>query len=232
MKIKRLEAVLIIFPLIVIISALSSCANSAQAPVPLPYQIKEQINKDFIIIRDQELKSYLNGLVFRLVANYGDQISIEIAKDKHAFAKSFPGSIVLVSTSLLQSCSSESELAFVIAHELGHIVLGHHTLAVKGISLEELRERELAADYFAANAIIRAGYSLNGAFSSIQRLTDIWDFYGTHSDGYPSSSERLVLLQNQMMNQACLSTGSCLMGGIGNTRDYVKFRMRLQTILR
>ena len=227
LKIKTLSAILTLL-------TLTSCTNpGTSTPGPLPYEIKEQINRDFIIIRDPELESYLNGLVFRLVASYSNQVSIEITKDQRLFAKSFPGGLVLVSTGLLQICASESELAFVLAHELGHIILGHHSLAVKGIELSELKERELAADSFGVKALIRAGYSLGGAFSSIQRITEVWDFYGSHSEsGYPTAVERLASIQSQMLGQACLSTGSCLMGGISNTRDYVKFKMRLQTLQR
>lgn len=226
----KVEVVARVLSLILLFLISSSCQQKHLAlnPSPLPYEIKEQIDKDFIIVRDLELQSYLQSLVFRLIANYGSQVSVDIARDGRAFARSFPGGLVLISTSLIKTCNSESELAFVLAHELGHVILGHLSLAVQGTELEELRERELAADSFGAKSIVRSGFSLNGAFTSIQRMTGIWDFYDAKGEsGYPSAAERLGSLQNQMMSQTCLTSGTCLMGGIGNSREFMKFKLRL-----
>ena len=214
---------------------LSACLGPKPSSRPdlLAYQIKDRVNKDFLIIRDSELESYLQSLVFRLISNYGNQISIEIAKNQLPFARSFPGGLVLVSSGLLEICNSESELAFVLAHEFGHVILGHHSQPVAELELTELKARELAADSFGGHALVSAGYSIDGAFSSIQRLTSIWDFYGTQNEsGYPSATERLEALQNQLMDQSCLMTGTCLMGGMESSRDFVRFRMRLGIVSR
>ena len=122
--------------------AFNAC-HSKQVAAPLPYQVKDQIENDFLIIRDLQLKSYLDSLAKRLISEYARQVTINIAKSPEAFARSFPGAQVLVSTTLIQTSNSESELAFVLAHELGHIVLGHHSQSVGSLSIEEMKEREL-----------------------------------------------------------------------------------------
>ena len=217
--------------LLILILLASLCACSSNQPpikAPLAYQIKEQLDHDFLIIRDPELKSFLENLVSKLVTNYSNQISIDLVKDKYPFARSFPAGLVLVSSSLAISSESESELAFVIAHELGHVLLGHHSEASERINLDELKNRELAADAFGAKALIRAGYAINGAYSSIQRLTNSWGFYTEQGNsGYPTNIERLTNLQDQILDHDCIMQGSCLMGGIDNTREFVRFKRRL-----
>jgi predicted Zn-dependent protease len=224
---------LVLIALVLVLITISSCSQKPAAkPAPAPYIIQEQIERDFLIIRDQELRSFLQGLVSRLIGNFAAQVSVEIVNSPQLLAHSYPSGLVIVSSSLLEACNSESELAFVLAHEFGHIVLGHHANAISSLDSTELRERELAADLFGAKTLTRAGYSLSGAYLSIQRLTSIWDFYGNQSDsGYPPAAERLMEIQSKIFDQSCLITGSCLMEGVENTREFARFRQRLRVVL-
>lgn len=108
-------------------------------------------------------------------------LSIHIHKDKHANAVIIPGGHIIVTTALLTEAESENELAFVLAHELGHHVakdplkglgrslVGITIATVLGIgsgnvdivtltgSLTDLhysRRQETAADVYALSAII------------------------------------------------------------------------------
>lgn len=194
-------------------------------------KIRDQIENDYLIIRDPSLESFLEQLTLRLTFKNYLGVKVEIAKSENAFAHSFPTGVVLLSTALVERCNSEAEFAFILAHELGHVVLGHHSTAISSLDLGELKRRELAADSFGVEAIGKAGYSVGAAFTSIQRMNSIWDFYGEQqTSGYPSSAERLMRLQSKIVDQSCLITGRCLAGGIDNSREFERFRRRLREL--
>lgn len=201
----------------------SGCAGKPSPRPPLTRaEVQEQVERDFFIIRDLRLKSYLENLQRRLLANAGLSISLSVARTHEPFAKSYPGSIILISSGFIESCDSEAELAFVLAHEFGHVLLNHHADAVGSLSSEELRTREFSADKFAAGVLMRAGYSLRGAFSSIERMNSAWDFYGESEDSeYPSAAERIAKLG---FTEVCLNYGRCGVEGTETTRDFAKMK--------
>ena len=69
-------------------------------------------------------------------------------------------------------------LAFVVAHELAHHVLGH--VDSPATSLEDQREMERAADAYAVKLVTRAGYNpmaaaaFMGLLSSLEGTSDAW----------------------------------------------------------
>lgn len=129
-------------------------------------------------------REYLEDLLASLQNSNLDNyppLKLHIQQDKIANAFIFPGGHIVVTNTLLQEAESENELAFVLAHELGHHIARDHlkglgrslvllTIAsVLGIgggnadvvgftgSLSNLhysRQQESAADVFALSAII------------------------------------------------------------------------------
>jgi Zn-dependent protease with chaperone function len=130
------------------------------------------------------------------VRGYDLEIGVVEASEPNAFA--LPGGRMLVSRALLEQATSENELAFVVAHELGHVEardplrgLGRGVLVALALSaigasdgaavagtaaaLGERafsREQESAADRFAL-ARVRAEYGhVAGASDFLRRLPD------------------------------------------------------------
>ena len=133
------------------------------------------------------------------------------------------GSIIF-SQGLVQKLTLESQLAFVIAHELGHEALGHLEQLSHNSSSETptatSRRLEQEADQFALKVMIVAGYDPHSAISAIEALmhnknTDM--AYG----GYPSLRSRQETLQHFL--EASQWQGP----GIINRRDYSKLRSEL-----
>ena len=91
------------------------------------------------------------------VTSCGGEITIVDSPRYNAWAKA--GRISL--TSRLVNLSSDDELAFVIAHEMAHVMLDH-----SGSS----RNNELVADYWAAKLMFRSGFDANAAERVLARL--------------------------------------------------------------
>ena len=81
-----------------------------------------------MVVDDPLLDDYINDLGFRLVASCAkpkDHFSFLIVKDPEINAFAAPGGYIAVNSGLITITRSESELAGVIAHEIGHITQNH-----------------------------------------------------------------------------------------------------------
>ena len=133
---------------------------------------------------------------------------------------------VHVTKSLMKILQSESEIAGVLGHELGHIQLGHYNnfalsdtvrsimeanlenaddlaQAVGNINLELKessfsREQETEADNYGVKILMKAGYSPMGLYNAMKRFDE--NGLGSDSSGFnshPASEERLANLAKQ-----------------------------------
>lgn len=81
-----------------------------------------------MVVDDPMLDDYINDLGYRLVAGSEkpkDHFQFFIAKDPVINAFAAPGGYIAVNSGLIIITNSESELAGVIAHEIGHITQNH-----------------------------------------------------------------------------------------------------------
>jgi beta-barrel assembly-enhancing protease len=81
-----------------------------------------------MVVDDPLLDDYINNLGFRLVADSDkpkDHFEFFIAKDPVINAFSAPGGYVGINSGLITITRTESELAAVMAHEIGHITQNH-----------------------------------------------------------------------------------------------------------
>lgn len=95
-------------------------------------RIGEEIMRDIrasgALVNDIEVADYLAALGYRLAANSSDNqqtFAFFVIQDPTINAFALPGGFVGVHTGLIQSARSESELASVLAHEIGHVVQKH-----------------------------------------------------------------------------------------------------------
>lgn len=81
-----------------------------------------------MVVDDPLLDDYINDLGYRLVASSDkpkDHFSFFIVKDPEINAFAAPGGYIAVNSGLMTITRDESELAGVIAHEIGHITQNH-----------------------------------------------------------------------------------------------------------
>jgi beta-barrel assembly-enhancing protease len=154
---------------------------------------------------DPQTGELLEGIGARLAQRVGDKrrsfhFEAFVAGEPNAFA--LPGGFVFVSRSIADLChGSRDELAFVLGHEMGHIISGHaierimtnsavsaasRTTAVRGLLggwlrrvgvqfLETAysRDRELEADRLGVRLARAAGYDPEAAIKLLGRLADL-----------------------------------------------------------
>ena len=106
---------------------------SATVLSPLEEQrIAEQIMKDVMssgqVVSDVEVVDYVHNLGYRLAANGPDrrqQFYFFVVRDNTINAFAMPGGVIGIHTGLILASNSESEVASVMGHEIGHVVQRH-----------------------------------------------------------------------------------------------------------
>lgn len=103
--------------------------------------------------------------------------------------------VIALSQGLLLRVHDEAGLAFVLAHELGHQLLGHNASApTTTIPPDERRALELAADRFGVGLMALAGYDPRAAAQTVASLYAVHPELSGHDD-YPPVQERIAALQ-------------------------------------
>jgi len=101
---------------------------SAAAERRLGEAIMRDLRRDPAISNDVELTDYLNRLGAQLNAtstNTGQSFELFLVLDPTMNAFALPGGFIGVHSGLITAAQSESELASVIAHEMGHVTQRH-----------------------------------------------------------------------------------------------------------
>jgi len=112
--------------------------------------IMREIRADPSYSDDPELTEYLNSLGNKLVAASPDsrqEFYFFLILDPQVNAFALPGGFIGVNSGLLLTAQSESELAGVLAHEIGHVVQRHFArmlVAQKGFQLTSLAALAIA----------------------------------------------------------------------------------------
>lgn len=108
---------------------------STQEEVALGLQFSQEVEKEMAMYDDPVVQAYIDSLGQLLVAN-SDRTEIEYhikvvdTDDVNAFA--LPGGWLYVNRGLITAAATESELAAVMGHEIGHIVGKHGARQLTG----------------------------------------------------------------------------------------------------
>ena len=153
----------------------------------------------------------------RYYGNYKDPVIIVIDDNKLVNAFAAPGGFIFISTGMLNFLENEDELAFVLAHEIGHIELDHGLNAViqktsgdmfkkgaRGMGVSDSffggmidfaengygKDLEMEADGRGAMLAVQAGYDLNAALNVIKKFEKKTGH--THASGYPDDRSAII----------------------------------------
>jgi len=94
----------------------------------IAHQILKQVATDSDVFDDAEVTDYLQALGTRLGASSPDReqkFYFFVVQDKSINAFAMPGGVIGVHTGLFMVANSESELASVLGHEIGHVTQHH-----------------------------------------------------------------------------------------------------------
>ena len=125
---------LLLFAPCVLAEGLPDLGDSSQTTLSprqerqLGENIMREIRADPSYLDDTPLNDYLNTLGYRLISSSDDpKTSLEVfaIRDSEINAFSLPGGFIGVNSGLILLTQSESELASVLAHEIGHVTQHH-----------------------------------------------------------------------------------------------------------
>src|SRR5829696_5585609 len=107
---------------------------SVQDDVKLGRQAAQEAEQQFPLLRDEEVRSYVEDVGRRLVGAIPTQFQhsefqyyfkVVNARDINAFA--LPGGPMYVNRGMIEAARTEGEMAGVMAHEISHVALRHGT---------------------------------------------------------------------------------------------------------
>lgn len=108
--------------------SLAGCAISTQQEVQMGSDYAAQINRQLPIVRDAEVNRYVNLLgdsIARLADNRNLNWEFYIVDSREVNAFAVPGGFIYVNRGLIERTRNMSQLAGVLAHEIGHVVRRH-----------------------------------------------------------------------------------------------------------
>jgi hypothetical protein len=98
-------------------------------------------------------------------AEAGCAVAFQLSGQSGANAYSY-GDLIIIDPGLVRFAGDDAELAFVLAHEMAHSLLGPRESANR----EERQRLELTADNIALHLIARAGYDLRTGVGLLRRM--------------------------------------------------------------
>jgi len=101
---------------------------TAQEDSALGRAMAQEAGRNLTFSKDTFVHGYINALGNQLAKNapgYKYDYNFEVFMDPSIKAMAFPGGVIYVSSGLLQSARTESELAMILAHEIAHVVARH-----------------------------------------------------------------------------------------------------------
>ncbi len=165
----------------------------------LSYEIAQRAR----IIREPMVAGYIQELGLRLVSAQRERsfpFRFYVIEDREVNAFAIPGGHVYIHSGLIKAADNEAELASVMAHEIGHVILrhasqqmsaqiGYNTLASMllgqnpgmwqalaanllgtGALMSYSRQHEADADLFALRTLYGANYDLRGMLTLFEKL--------------------------------------------------------------
>ncbi len=139
---------------------------SEQQEIALGQQANQQVHGQYATYDDLELQNYVQ-YVGRKVADHGHrsdlnyQFTVLDSKDVNAFA--LPGGFIFITRGLMAYLNSESELAAVLGHEIGHVTARH---AVRQHSASQLTGLGAALGAAFVPGLGQAGQQLAGVLGT------------------------------------------------------------------
>lgn len=122
-------------------------------------------------------------------------VRILITKESKADASVYPDGTIVLTEGLINLARNDSEIAFVIAHEVGHITMGHYKQEIvysmlDDLSLPERAKEEVEADLHGVVFMKEAGYEPASAVSFLIKMLE------TRTDVSAYFSERIDTLNH------------------------------------
>src|SRR6201984_1074658 len=104
---------------------------SPQQDIEMGRQSAQQAERQLQIVNDRDPATYINTLGQQLAAHAPNNemypFQFKIINDTAINAFALPGGFIYVNRGAIEAADNESQIAGVMAHEIGHVVLRHGT---------------------------------------------------------------------------------------------------------
>jgi len=215
-----------------------TATNTEQEAIKTEYQVGRDmatnIRSKFGLSRDEKTEKLINQvgrILSDKVQNKLRHFQFESVSSKEPEAFCLPGGFIFVSSSMVEFCKwDQEEIAFVLAHEMAHILEGHamermvsnsaaatasrlaavrHPVAglarkagVKFIERAYSQQQELKADERGLRLMLAAGYRSEGGLEFLRKIEkcDSKSQLGKYFSTHPSSETRIEHLR-KLLNQ-------------------------------
>ena len=203
---------------------------SDEQEVKLGKQINQQLLENQVTLsRDRQLNAYVDRIGQRLVPN-SDRPNLpytfQVVQDDSINAFATMGGFVYINTGLMATADNESELASVVAHEIGHITARHAVKQMRqqaiaqgllsaagldesnavqigvelAVSRPNSRQDELEADQKGLDSLTKAGYAPIGMVNFMEKLQQQGGSPPSFLSTHPATGDRIEALQAQINN--------------------------------
>lgn len=114
---------------------------SKEQDIQMGQEAAADIEKELEIVEDKQLNDYISRIGQKLARNSQDPdypFTFKVVADDSINAFALPGGPIYLHTGLITAADNEAELAGVIGHEIGHVVLRHSTNQASKASMFKL----------------------------------------------------------------------------------------------
>ena len=116
---------------------------SPEQDVQMGKEYAAQVEKEMTVVKDPELNSFFNRIGQKLAATQaakesGFPFTYKVIHDTSVNAFALPGGPTFMHTGLITAADNESQMAGVVAHEMGHVILRHGTNQASKANLIQL----------------------------------------------------------------------------------------------
>jgi beta-barrel assembly-enhancing protease len=122
-------------------TALAACGISVQQEIEMGREYAAEINRQLPIVDDPQIHRYINDLGNRIQRQPGNRdipYTFYVVNIEHVNAFAVPGGFVYMNRGLIERTENLSELAGVLAHEIGHVELRHSVQMLERMQAAEV----------------------------------------------------------------------------------------------
>lgn len=195
MRLPYFALILFLFPVSLLFFGCAEASKKNEAALELV--TAQSFVAQYGVLTSTNLDRYLGNLADQINSTTSPILhpppSILVLNSEKPFAFTAGSHYVLLSKGLLCNIPVEDELAFVIAHEMGHQKLNHQKIISAGtdVAQSDKSDLELEADEFALSALVRIGLNPMSALHIFERASlSPWTLTDS---SYPDISTRLSL---------------------------------------
>jgi len=154
---------------------------SKEQDVALGQEAAAEIEKEVEVVDDKQLNDYVSRIGKRLAQNSQDPsypFTFKVVADNSINAFALPGGPIYIHTGLINAADNEAELAGVVGHEIGHVVLRHSTNQASKATMFQLPAMLAAGlldqkgGMLAALGQLGISFGLNSALMSYSRKAE------------------------------------------------------------